>query len=493
MEQQSKSRFAAGGWSYLWLILSLVFLIFSGGRWAYAGAPWLALPLLLRFVRCQKPLVGYLFTVVVITISSSIIWYGLFPLPLSMWVLFNLIPALFVAIPYLADRLIARRLPGFLSTLIFPIAVTVMEYVMSFRPGSGTYGSLAYSQFGNLPLIQIVSITGIWGIVFLIAWFASTINYCWENGFAWKKIGKTAGIYLCVFAVVILYGGARLIVIKPSETSVRVAAVTTPSDIVARIMGAFSGISPFHLQKSVMILESQTVKAADAGAQIIAWKEYGDLISTEDMDTFVKSGQRIAADKKIYLLMDVGLLDSMQKEKGENVIVLIDPAGEIAWKYLKSYLVPIIEKPFFKKGDKIIPVLDTPVGKIASVTCFDFDHPGYVRSAGHGIGLFLIPAFDGETLTPVHSRMAVFRGIENGYSILKPTGEGLSIAADHCGRVIAKQDYATSHERIMLVDMPVKSVFTIYSLIGDAFAWLCIIGLSALIMVAVIRDRQYIR
>ncbi|MBN2569385.1 MAG: hypothetical protein JXB42_08145 [Deltaproteobacteria bacterium] len=493
MEQQSKSRFAAGRWSYLWLVLSLVFLIFSGGRWAYAGAPWLALPLLLRFVRFQKPLVGYLFTVVVVTISSSIIWYGLFPLPLPMWVLFNLMPALFVAVPYLADRLIARRLPGFLSTLIFPVAVTVMEYVMSFRPGSGTYGSLAYSQFGNLPLIQIVSITGIWGIVFLIAWFASTINYCWENGFAWKKIGKTAGIYLCVFAVVLLYGGARLIVIKPSETGVRVAAVTTPSDIVARIMGAFSGISPFHLQESLATLESQTVMAADAGARIIAWQEYGDLISTEDMDTFVKNGQRVAADKKIYLLIGVGLLDSGHNEKGENVTIFIDPDGKIAWRYLKSYLVPIIEEPYFKKGDKKIPVQDTPFGTIASVTCFDFDHPRYIRSAGHGIDLFLVPAFDGKTLTPVHSQMAVFRGIENGYSILKPTGEGLSIAADQCGRVIAKQNYTTSHERVMLADMPVKSGFTIYSVIGDAFAWLCMIGLIGLIVVAVIRGRQYIK
>jgi apolipoprotein N-acyltransferase len=485
LETQQKDKFL-----YLWLALSLVLMTFSDGQWAFALAPWLALPLLLRFVRYQKPVIGYLVTVAVMTISSSIAWYGLFPIPLPFHILFYFIPALFKALPYLADRLMARRVQGFLATLIFPVAVTAMQFFSSFRPDNGTYGSLAYTQFGNLPLIQLASVTGIWGIVFLIAWFASIINYCWENGFAFTKIRKAAGIYLCVLAVVFLYGGACLLLIKPAETSVRVAAVTTPSDIVGRVMGMFAGKSPFNLQESLAILESQTTKAAQSGAKIIAWQEYGDLISREDIDVFIKRGQKIAAAKKIYLLICAGILDSKKKEKGENVSILIDPAGDIKWKHLKSYLVPMIEEPFFKRGDWKVPVLDTPYGKIASVTCFEYDHHRYVRSAGRGISLFLVPALDGKTLTPVHSHMAVFRGIENGYSVLKPTGEGLSIAADYCGRVIAEQNYFTSKERVMLADMPVKSVSTIYSVIGDLFAWLCIIGLIILIVVAVIRRKR---
>lgn len=478
-------------WSWLWLALSFGFMIFSDGQWAFALAPWIALPLLLRFVRCQKPFIGYLVAVAVMAIASSIGWYGLYPdsVPLPVQLFYYLLPSFILALPYLADRLMAHRLPGFLSTLIFPIAYIVMRYAMSFRPGNGTYGSLAYTQYGNLPLMQLVSITGIWGICFLIVWFASTINYCWENGFVFKRIKRVGVIYLCVLVAVLFYGGARLLLIAPAET-VRVASVTTPPHALARIMGEIPGQSPFNLQESLAVLEKKTVKAADAGAKIIAWQEYADLISDEDIDVYVKRGQKIADQEDIYLLLTAGILDKDNLEKGENVSILIDPEGIIKWKYLKSYLVPMVEEPYFKKGDKEIPAEETPYGKIASVICFDNDHPRYIRSADNDVGLFLVPSFDGTTLTPVHSRMAVFRAIENGFSILKPTGRGLSIAADFCGRVIAKQNYFTSPKRVMLADVPVQSVFTIYSVIGNAFAWACIIGLIVLIGMTVIAHKQ---
>lgn len=490
MKKQSKSRFSAGSWSYLWLAIACVLMIFSDGQWTCALAPWFALPLLLRFVRLQKPVVGYFITVGVMTISSYIAWYGLFPIPWYFNVLIYLIPAFFKALPYLADRLIYRRVQGFLATLIFPIAITAMQFFSSFRSDNGTYGSLAYTQYGILPLIQLPSVTGIWGLVFLVAWFASIVNYCWEKGFTFAKIKKAVVIYVCILVAVFAYGGARLVLIKPAETKVRVAAVTTPVDILGKIVKSIEGESQFNLSESLAILEAQTVQAADAGAKIVVWQEYSDLISRQDMDVFIKRAQKIAAAKKIYLLIGVGVMDSKLKEKGENTAIFIDPAGEIKWKHVKSYLVPILEGPFFKQGERKIPVLDTPYGKIASVICFEYDHHHYVRSAGQGITLFLVPALDGKTLTPVHSHMAVFRGIENGYSVLKPTGEGLSIAADYCGRIIAKQNYVASEERIMLADMPVKSVFTIYSIIGDVFAWVCVIGLIAFIIVAVIRRKR---
>ena len=484
-ETQQKDKF-----SYFWLALSIVFMIFSDGRWAFALAPWLSLPLLLRFVRYQKPVVGYFITVAVITISYSIAWYGLLPIPLPIWILLCLIPAFLRALPYLADKLMARRVQGFLSTLIFPAAVTVSQYLSSLRPDHGTYGSLAYTQYGNLPLIQLASITGIWGIVFLISWFASIINYCWENGFAFKRIRKVAGIYLCVLVAVFLYGGTRLLFIKPAETSVRVAAIATPSDFQVLTGWIESGKSPLNLPESLALLESQTTKAAQSGAKIIAWQEYGYLITTKDIDVFIKHAQKIAGAKKVYLLVGVDIMDIKRKEKNENAAILIDPAGDVKWKYLKSYLVPVGEEPYHKRGDWKVPVLDTPYGKIASVICFEYDHHRYIRSAGRGINLFLVPALDGKGLTPVHSHMAVFRGIENGFSMLKPTGDGLSIAVDYCGRVIAEQNYVTSKERVMLADVPVKSVSTIYSVIGDVFAWICIVGFIILIVIAVIRRKR---
>ena len=477
--------------SCLLLALAFGFMIFSDGQWANAVAPWIALPLLLRFVRSHHPLTGYLGAVAVMTVSSCIAWYGLYPdsIPLPMQLFYYLMPSFVLALPYLADRMLAHRLTGLLSTLVFPVAFTAMRYAMSFRPGNGTYGALAYTQYGNLPLMQLASITGIWGIAFVIAWFASTVNTCWEKGFVINHIRKVALIYLCVLTVVFLYGGLRLLWHQPAET-VRVAAVMTSDRATARIMGEIPGRSPFDLKESLAVLKTKTVRAAKAGAKIVAWQEYADLISDKDIGVYIRQGQRIANRQDIYLLLTAGILDSDKKEKGENVSILIGPDGQIKWKYLKSYLVPIVEEPYFKKGNEEIPEEKTPYGKIASVICFDNDHPRYVRSADDDVGLMLVPSFDGSTLTPVHSKMAVFRAIENGFSILKPTGRGLSVAADFCGRVIAKQNYFTTKKRVMLADVPVKPVNTIYKRIGNAFAWFCVIGLIALAGIAFRVEKQ---
>jgi hypothetical protein len=35
-----------------------------------------------------------------------------------------------------------------------------------------------------LPLLQLLSVTGLWGIVLLMSWFASLVSWAWELGFA---------------------------------------------------------------------------------------------------------------------------------------------------------------------------------------------------------------------------------------------------------------------------------------------------------------------
>ena len=46
----------------------------------------------------------------------------------------------------------------------------------------------AYTQYGNLPLLQLLSVTGLWGIDFLMSWLASVVNWAWERGFAWPRV-----------------------------------------------------------------------------------------------------------------------------------------------------------------------------------------------------------------------------------------------------------------------------------------------------------------
>src|SRR3989338_1808189 len=53
--------------------------------------------------------------------------------------------------------------------------VTATELAVAAISPYGVWGSLAHTQFGNLPLMQSASVIGTWGVTFLICWFNSTL------------------------------------------------------------------------------------------------------------------------------------------------------------------------------------------------------------------------------------------------------------------------------------------------------------------------------
>jgi apolipoprotein N-acyltransferase len=71
-------------------------------------------------------------------------------------------------LPYLIDRVVSPRLTGLSSTLVFPCALTAVSYLNSLVSPFATWGNTAYTQYGDLPLLQLLSVTGLWGIDFLM-------------------------------------------------------------------------------------------------------------------------------------------------------------------------------------------------------------------------------------------------------------------------------------------------------------------------------------
>lgn len=137
--------------------------------------------------------------------------------------------ALLITAPYLVDLILAPRLTGFEGTLAFPCAATTAWYLWALVSPSGTWLNPAYTQYGNLPLLQVASVTGVWGITFLMAWLASVVNWAWERDFAWRSVRRGGLLYATVVSVVLLSGGAQLALFLPSGGTVPVAGVS-PSE-----------------------------------------------------------------------------------------------------------------------------------------------------------------------------------------------------------------------------------------------------------------------
>jgi apolipoprotein N-acyltransferase len=174
--------------AYLWLAVAILLFAFSTVRWTIPLAAWLYPVFLLRFVRTQPLVRGMLLPLLAIVLVLGLELQGPLPVAGVSYLLIVCGFGVLISLPYLIDRVVAPRLGGLLGTLVFPLALTTVWYVEALVSSLGTFGNPAYSQYGELPLLQLLSVTGLWGIVLLMSGFASVVNWAWEQGFAWSQV-----------------------------------------------------------------------------------------------------------------------------------------------------------------------------------------------------------------------------------------------------------------------------------------------------------------
>ena len=476
--------------SFLWLLIGAALMIFANGRWIIPFATWLFPVFFLRFMRLQKPLKGFLFITLAMSLVNMIIWWRIVLLPRVTYFIVTGLIMQVSSLSFLADRLLGSRLKGIVSTLVFPVTWCSIEYLASLSPAKATWASIAYTQATDLSLMQFASVTGIWGISFLITWFASIVNWIWAQNFDWNKFRTEAITFACIASGIFLFGTLRMKFSPAPSRSIRTASIVQARDINADLKTCkwtdAKGINEYHNDVEDNLLE-KTQQAARAGAKMILWQECAGIIPMSGEKGFIKRATALASQEKIYLLMTLwSVPEDFPKHLVENKMIIIDPNGQIQSAYTKNNPVPGAEP--IVKGATPMPFLKTPYAEIAAAICYDGDFPNFIRAAGKNKAeIMFLPANDWKEVDPIHTHMAVTRAIENGFSLIHPAGQGLSVATDNRGRTISSMDYYTTDEQIMYADVPAQHAFTLYPLIGDAFAWLCIAGLITFLSVPVFK------
>jgi len=116
-------------------------------------------------------------------------------------------------LPFAIDRVVVAGPTvgiGIRSTLVFPVAFVAIEFLRSRVMPNATWGSIAYTQYGVLPLMQTAAFAGIWGIILLMTWSASTLELAWRHGFASTYARVPLLACACVFATAIVAGTLRV-------------------------------------------------------------------------------------------------------------------------------------------------------------------------------------------------------------------------------------------------------------------------------------------
>jgi apolipoprotein N-acyltransferase len=480
-------------WSYVWLILSMLLGIFSLsiGRWTIPITSWLGPIFAIRFMRTQRrSWLAYLLLVITTAVSVTI------ALPSFLGELRPSIiigSAIIANLAFLADRLLVPHLPGFVGTLVFPSVYTAMEFINTLTNPLGSFGGLAYTQFGNLPILQLVSVTGMLGLTFLISWLASFVNWAWEREFAWAQIKRGTELFAGIFLAVLLFGQLRLWFAPPPAETVRIAGFTVvdwraEQDQMMQALNNDRAAFRQLVAARYPLYFEKTVQEAQAGAKIVVWPEHAAPVAKEDEPALLARAQEIAQQEGIYLaisLMSLPADDSPYEAK----MLVYDPNGELVLEHYKYGGVGFEGNRV--NGDGILRTAATPYGVISGLICWDTDFPGTVLQAGrNGTDILLSPSLDFQEIDPMHAHMAAMRGIENGVSVVRVSDNGLSMISDPYGRVLASTDHFTSGDRTIIAQVPTESVPTLYPVIGDLIGWLSIGGFIVLVIVAIIRRRN---
>ncbi|MBN1427972.1 MAG: hypothetical protein JXB07_06275 [Anaerolineae bacterium] len=474
--------------SFLWLILGCVALLFMGGKWNILIATWVGSIFFVRYFRAQRSIWGILLALPLILAASHIFFIGLAEqVDVAFKILIAVSYTLYVVIPCLVDRLLYKKVGNpLLSTLVYPASLIVIQFLLSYIEELGTVLHWTASMFSMKPLIQLVSITGIWGPSFLVGWLAAIVATLWEEQLDLKKIRLPAAAFSGVFVAAMLWGGIRMTFLPPAPGTVKVGSVVVglPED---NLFYAYLDLPEAaqieqkekYRQWSLEVqdeLFSTSETLITSGIKILSWASGNAVVFAEDEAQLTQRLQDFAKEHQIYFfpsLLVLGDYDGPDR----NRILAIRPDGQIEYVHYKGRN----PNAGFYQGNTI-EVIDTPYGRIASPICFEMEFHRFIRQVGQkDIDILIVPGDEpSKDNAIVHTEISMFRCIENGCSMLRTTLEGLTMGMDYQGRELSRMNYyLTQENRTIITEMPTKGTRTLYTQWGDWFAYGCVLLLMA--------------
>ncbi|HPY31165.1 MAG TPA: apolipoprotein N-acyltransferase [Verrucomicrobiota bacterium] len=388
--------------------------------------------------------------------------------------------------------------------------------------GGFPYNPLGASQFHRLSLIQIASVTGVYGVSFLVAWLSVALMVAFRQVRMWmlhkqassgkRRAGELAGLLaLPALAVVAasLFGMNQLARSDDCSSHLKIALI---QPAIPQVVLWDEQQQTNRLRKIVELSQA----ALTARPDLLVWPEsamagiLGRNRLTQEMighlllsngawmvfggnDTHPKPGAVGADEVDAY-----------------NAAFLVDAKGELVGRYYKRHLVMFGE---YMPGARWLPVLarlrsagagmrpgkrsitfqlEQPPARFAPLICYEDVFPHEVRSRANPETDFLLNLtndgwFGQSAAQWQHAQTALFRAVENGLPLVRCANNGLTCWIDSRGRIhdVCFSDtegiYGPGYK---VVTVPLCSATTgrcstFYNRHGDWFGWSCV-GLTLL-------------
>ena len=447
------------------LIAGSVLLILSHLNWNVDNLAWISSVPFLLYLNLTKGFRSRLLFYIFLNITWILIVFKIIsdPIPYYIIPLYSIPISLIQTLGYMVY---ARYKESKFALLLFPAAMVILEWIQFTFTPMASWGVAAYTQIDNSGLLQSLSLFGMSGLSFLIYFTNSAIVDIILKG---KR--NIVNFYIPLFSIIalLIFGQFRLSHSSSyGKNTMKIAAIGTDSKA-----GGLPLPSQLENEKDIQGIFRRTELAAKAGAKLAIWTEAAFILLPEYEKHWQDSISELARRNNIAIVASYVVPISFDPFQFENKYLWFDAAGKITKSYFKHEPVP--GEPAVK-GKATLTTEKLGGSSIGGAICYDYDFP-YLAAANRkaGADIVALPSSDWRGIDPLHTKMAAYRAIEQGHSIVRSTRFGLSAGIDPYGKIIAQISSFDENDKILLVNMPAKKVATLYSYVGDVVVFLSII------------------
>ena len=491
------------GIDYALALVSGALLALSFPRYGHPAVAWIALvPLLVALAQRRHPPLkafllgltsGFIYFVGTLYWTGTVIrTFGGIPLPAAILGVILLalyqgfFPALFALI---VSRLLAR---GGLTALVLADAAWVAtEFFRGIVFGGFPWVLLGDSQVTVLPVAQIASVFGVYGVSFLVAFINAAIAYAMLTTVRRRAAAiASAAVFLIAIGA---WGTARIAdgSLTRTGTPIRVALIQAN---VAQEDKWKSG----EARRIFTTYVAMTRDAVKRGAEYVIWPESATPFMFEQDAVGQEALRALAREERVPILFGSDQEVIRPEPALYNAAFLVTPDGKTAAVYRKIHLVPWGEFiPLKRLLFFVSPLVDSltdfspgtemvllPVNSHLTSTaiCYEVVYPSLIRQAVQAGSELLTTitndAWYGYSSAPYqHFALASMRAIEQGRYLARAANTGISGVVDPYGRIVRQSGI---FEQAALVE-PIRFLTgrTIYSRIGDLIAYIAIALVAA--------------
>jgi apolipoprotein N-acyltransferase len=387
-------------------------------------------------------------------------------------------------------RLIARV--GAAGLFIAPMAWIATEYVRGHLLTGFPWVPLGNSQVTVLPVAQLASLLGVYGVSALVAYINATLAYSLVTSGTRRVVAVASAV-----AVLLVVGGWG--VWRIADSSLTREGTPIRVGLIQANIAQEDKWNPSHARRIFTTYMAMTRDAVRRGAEYIIWPESSTPFTFEDPladpagDEMLR---QLAREVRVPILFGSDqVIRRLPVESSQlyNAAYQLDPDGKTIAVYHKIKLVPFgeffplqrwiaIAAPLvqrfvpFSSGTGPV-MLQVGSHRASTAICYEVVFPELARDAViQGSELLTTVTNDGwygQSSAPYqHWELASMRAIEQGRYLARAANTGISGIVDPYGRVVARSGI---FEQVGLVgEARFLSGRTIYSLTGDVIAYMAI-------------------